>query len=119
MGREPLELSGRERVHVDHRLDKLGTMYADGEISDRAFATADAKIRTEKDALQKQLARATTTSVLAPYASNRSALRAAWSSLTQDQQREVIGTMIGPVRIMPTAKRGRHVFDSKRVKIAR
>jgi site-specific DNA recombinase len=104
---------------LDHRLDKLGTMYADGEISDRAFIAANTKIRSDKEALQKQLAKATTTSVLAPYASSKGALREAWPTLTQDQQREIISVIIGPVRIMPTAMRGRHVFDRKRVQIAK
>ncbi|MGA7913274.1 MAG: recombinase family protein [Candidatus Dormiibacterota bacterium] len=104
---------------LDHRLAELGTMFADGAISGPGFASADAKIRSEKDALQKQLASASSTSVLAPFASRPGALRTAWPTLTQDQQRAVIGTMLGKVRIMPTAVRGRHVFDSKRVQIAK
>jgi site-specific DNA recombinase len=104
---------------LDHRLDAAAIAYGNGKLSVRAFETAQATIDTKRKSLQKALAQATTSSVLTPYASGKNSLRAAWSSLTQDQQREVISTMIGRVRIMPTAKRGRHVFDSKRVQIAK
>ncbi len=104
---------------IDHRQDKLASMYADGEISDRAFAKAEADIRYKKEQLQKELASTLSSSVVAPYASRKGALRAAWPSLTQDQQREVIRIVIGQVKIMPTNVRGRHSFDQSRVKIAK
>lgn len=104
---------------LDHRVDKLATMYADGEISDRAFAKADGDIRQKREQLQKELASTLSSSVVAPYAGRKGALRAAWPALTQDQQREIIGVVIGKVQIMPTKVRGRHSFDQSRVKIAK
>ncbi len=104
---------------LDRRLDQAATMYGKGKLTSRAFETANATITAEQDALRKQLSRMSTASVLAPYAGDKGSLRGAWPSLTQDQQREIISIVIGKVKIMPTAMRGRHVFDHKRVKIAR
>lgn len=103
---------------LDRRADLVGSTFGTSKLSQRAASAALATIEREQEKLRKELAAMTSSSVLTPYSGRRSALRAAWPMLTEDQRREIISTMLGKVKIMPTKVRGRHVFDSSRVRIA-
>jgi len=103
---------------LETRLDAAAVMYAKGKLSARAFETASVTIGREQDQLRKQLHKATGSSVIAPYVGRTGVLRETWDTLTVDQKRAIISSVLGKVKIMPTVKRGRHVFDTSRVRIA-
>jgi len=105
-------------AELDRRADAAGEMYGKGKLSARALEAASSTIEREREHLRSQLAVATTSSSVAPYAGRKGALEAAWPDLTVDQQRGIIEVVLGRVKIMPTTMRGRHRFDANRVVIA-
>ena len=117
---------GGDQDRIMHELDaltqqedELAVLFAKRQRSASAYTKATDAIDDERRALQAKLARLASTSVIAPYAGKPGALRAAWPTMTVDQQREVIKTVLGKVEVTPTQKRGLPRFDPKRVKIAK
>jgi site-specific DNA recombinase len=103
---------------LDRRAELVGTTFGKGKLSERAASAALVTIEREQERLRKQLAGQTSSSVITPYAGRKGALRSAWTTLSEDQRREIISIVLGKVKIMPTKVRGRHVFDSNRVRVA-
>jgi site-specific DNA recombinase len=109
-----LEMEASEK-----RLDDAAEMFGAGTISARQFETVSATIEQRQENLRRDLAKMTRSSVLAPYVQGKKGvMRAMWPTRSTDQRREIIKTLLGRVTVAPTAMRGRHVFDSDRVRIA-
>jgi len=107
----------RQLEELERRLDKAAESYAGGRLDARAFERASATIQREQHELQGRLGRLTSMTALEPYAGRLGVLRSAWPTLSVDQQRAIIGIVLGRVTIKPAAHPGR-TFDPDRVQIA-
>jgi site-specific DNA recombinase len=115
-GRQARDLVA-ELEELERQMDEASASFAAGRLPIRAFEHATAAIQRQQKALQARLGPLTDTAPLEPYAGHRGALRAAWPTLTMDQQREIIAAALGLVTVSPTRKPGRPTFDPRRVKI--
>ena len=115
---------GKEAAAIVKKLDELarredqaGVSYAKGRLPLRPFETMTAAIVRERDDLQRRLGRITSTSAIAPFAGKAGVLRKQWPTLSLDQKRAIIGTVLGQVKVLPTLRPGRPRFDAHRVQI--
>jgi site-specific DNA recombinase len=110
-----LAQAARELGALDRREDEVGSLLASGRISGRMAEKASGEIEGQRKQLRNVLAREAKRNALAPYARRPGALRAAWTSLTIDQQRAIISESLRKVTIL-TARPGRR-FDATRIVI--
>lgn len=85
-------------------------------ISIEMLGRLQTRIERRKREIAKELGRRSKNAVLAPFAGQSGALRAAWPAMTMDQQRTIISAALGQIRILP-AKRGLPRFDSERIQL--
>jgi site-specific DNA recombinase len=107
---------------LGQRLDVAATSYAKGKLGVAAFEKAQSLILQEQRDVQKRLGQISTFGVLAPLngvALRPGWLRAHWTTMTQDQQRTIIGLALGTITVAPAIKHGRPHFDAARVSIQR
>jgi site-specific DNA recombinase len=117
--------TGGEQDRVMTELDKLNQRGDDLSASFRSkrlpvawFEKEVAALEADRRALTSRLARLTSGSVIARFAGTSGMLRASWPTLTIDQQREIIKTVLGRIEVLPAIKRGLPTFDKNRVRIA-
>lgn len=108
----------RKLEELERRLDSAAESYAGGRLDARAFERASATIQREQRELQGRLGRLTSMTALEPYAGRLGVLRSAWPTLSVDQQRAIIGIVLGRVTIQRAAHPGR-AFDPGRVQVQR
>jgi len=106
-----------ELEELERSMDAPAASFAAGRLPIRAFEHATAEIQHKQKALQGRLGSLTATAALEPYAGRRGVLRAAWPSLSTDQQRAIIAAALGQVSVSPALVPGRPTFDRARVQI--
>ncbi len=102
---------------LNQRGDELSASFRSKRLPVAWFEKEVAALEADRRALTSSLARLTSGSVIAAYASKPGALRASWTTLTTDQQREIIRTVLGKIEVLPAIKRGLPSFDKNRVRI--
>jgi site-specific DNA recombinase len=98
-------------------LETQAEQLAEGRLTPDDYQRSAAAIGKRRSAVAARSARATSRSVLAPFAGRSGALRAAWPDLTLEQRRAVISAALGRVAVLPTLTVGRPTFDPRRVLI--
>jgi hypothetical protein len=115
-GKQAAELVA-QLEELERSMDAAAASFAEGRLPIRAFERASAEIQHKQKALQALLGSVTATAALEPYAGRRGVLRAAWLSLSTDQQRAIIAAALGRVSVSPVLVPGRPTFDRARVQI--
>jgi site-specific DNA recombinase len=115
-GRQAAQLVA-QLEELERSMDAAAASFAAGRLPIRAFEHATAEIQHKQGALQARLGSLTATATLEPYAGRPGVLRAAWPSLSIDQQRAIIAAALGRVTVSPTLTPGRPTFDKARVRI--
>ena len=104
----------KQLADLDKREDEAGRSHAAGRITVRGFEATTSAIQKQRQTLQSGLARQANRNALSAFAGRPGALRAAWATLTTDQQRTIIGESLGKVAILPTPTKGAR-FDPTRI----
>lgn len=100
------------------RLDELGSLFADGEVTARQLADTTAKIRAKLADTEIQLASAAAGSPLAGFA-DADDIAAAWEAASVYERKAVVGALM-TVTLLPAARGrrpGGHYFDPASVGI--
>lgn len=95
------------------RLDKLATMWADGELSREEWATARDRIKPRLDANRRAFDRLNHRDSIAEYIGHSAELRTQWATL--NLSRQVAIALLTSITILPSATPGRHGVDLDRV----
>jgi len=106
--------TARELAALDKRETAMGAAAAAGKVNMRTVESFTKTIEAQRAALRTKLAREVKSDALAPFAGRVGALRAAWSTLSTDQQRSIIAESLKVITVMPVLHRGQR-FESKRI----
>jgi DNA invertase Pin-like site-specific DNA recombinase len=112
-----LQALSEEVENLDAREAELGTSYGKGLLNIHAFEAASRELDAKRAEVTSRLGRISSKFVAVPYATaDAEALRRDWPKLTMDQQREIIGLLLGTIVINPAVP-GRQRFDPDRVSV--
>lgn len=103
-----------EEEGLEARLAELAEMWAAGEITRAEWLAARRSLEARLEAARRRQARRMRTTALDPYVGREGSLRAAWPSLTLDQRRAVVSSVLEQVTVGPAARRGPK-FDLSRI----
>lgn len=110
---DPITEADKELAAACARVDELGDMWAQDQITRAEFLRLGKPIRDRADAARRRLNSLVKDGRASPWAGQGGALRAAWVAMSLDQKRAVIDAVVERVVVNPTKIRGR--FDPERV----
>lgn len=113
---EAVSDAASERLAVQARMEELAAAFGGGEITMTEWKAARGPLDSALRDLDHQAGLEARSAALAPYSGQSGALRAAWPSMTLDQQRAVVSAVIERVVVNRTERRGR-AFDAARLDV--
>ncbi len=111
----PVADAEKELATATERLDELGEMWAQDQISKAEFLRLGKPVRDRAETAERRLNSLLRRDRTVPWAGKAGVLRAAWPTMSFDQRRAVIDAVVERVIVNPTKIRGR--FDPERVDV--
>lgn len=106
---------GDQIVAIQHRMNDLADMWAEGEMSRTEWKRARDRLQARLESDRRTLARMTSRDAIENYIGQGEELRGKWESLTLSQQVGIVKAVLDHAVIHPATHRGRVGLDPARV----